>query len=266
MSKKAPGFMFYPQDYLSEWRLCKFNLAQHGAYNLLLFRDWANDGIPGDLDEIRFLLPEALDENLLNQVLDLFIDHPEKEGMITSPRLLEQRRDYKIYREKQSTAGRRSAEARLKENRTRKQEEEAKKPKPESQQKQISESQSPILEGCEFFRATQEELAKARETWVKTNTPDTFELAINEVDFWLGSETPGAKKARKAGKHTRQLFAAWVQENLNKRKSKLYRGKQVDGQGLPLNKAEIETLKLKERLSRARAEDAENNIIEVENE
>lgn len=110
--RKAPSFQFYPADYLTDFRLAGFSLAQHGAYFLLLSYDWLNDGLPNCLKKISKILKTEINQEIA-EVLDLFVAHPTKPATITNLRLQAERESQKIYREAQSANGKASAAKRL---------------------------------------------------------------------------------------------------------------------------------------------------------
>ncbi len=106
--RKAPSFQFYPADYLTDFRLAGFTLAQHGAYFLLLSYDWLNDGLPVCKKSLSKLLRTAISEEI-EDVLELFGPHQTKPNTITSSRLQAERENQKLYKEAQSANGKASA-------------------------------------------------------------------------------------------------------------------------------------------------------------
>jgi len=201
----------------------------------------------------------------LGAVLSLFSEHPEKPNMVTNPRLREEREKQKSFKEQAREAGKRGGRRAHDSNIVTLKEEHDKEtefreldervrlgsvkgtpnshlisshlinststkvevhtntpPKPKVQK----QDPSPVLPDCEYFRATDRELETAKSTWIKNGNDELdFRLAIAEVEFWLGTESPKAKAARKANSHARQLHAAWVVENIS-RKHEAHRKKQ----------------------------------------
>lgn len=106
--KKAPSFQFYPADYLTDFRLAGFTLAQHGAYFLLLSYDWLNDGLPDCTKSLSRLLRAEVSADI-EDVLALFSPHPTKQNTITNSRLQSERENQRLYKEAQSANGKASA-------------------------------------------------------------------------------------------------------------------------------------------------------------
>lgn len=112
---------------------------------------------------------------------------------------------------------------------------------------------SPVLPDREYFRATESECSTARSTWLRHGYDESdFERAIAEVDLWLGSSTPKARAARASPCHTRHLFAAWVAENLCRRRKA---ARQHLGQAPPLTSHERRAQDLDRRIAEAEAEE-----------
>lgn len=111
---KSPAFQLYPGDWLSSMTVTMMTPAQEGAYFRLLCYDWSNDGIPDD-DQILSSL-SRLGEGWFNggstAIKKCFEPHPEKYGFLTNGRLEKEREKQKIWREKSSIGGKKSAESR----------------------------------------------------------------------------------------------------------------------------------------------------------
>jgi len=87
---------------------------QEGAYIRLICYDWSNDGIPDDDEQLSKLsrLGEGWFKGGSTVVRKCFNQHPTKAGFLTNDRLEKEREKQKIWKEKSSEGGRKSAEAR----------------------------------------------------------------------------------------------------------------------------------------------------------
>lgn len=86
--------------------------AQEGAYIRLICYDWANDGIPSDIDKLAALA--RTDRGGIGGVIDCFIPHPSKPGFLTNERLLKEREKQECWREKSAIGGKKGAARRWK--------------------------------------------------------------------------------------------------------------------------------------------------------
>jgi len=114
MTQQAPAFQFYPNDWLSSELIAVMSLEQQGAYIRLLCFDWMKDGLLDDDDWLANLsqLGEAWLKNGSSLIRKCFIHHPEKEGYITNPRLLKERKKQQMWKEKSILGGKKSAASR----------------------------------------------------------------------------------------------------------------------------------------------------------
>lgn len=111
---KTPAFQFYPDAWLSSESVELMTLEQQGAYIRLLCWDWLKDGLKDD--DARFAALSGMREGWLkngsNLVRECFAKHPRKDGYLTNPRLEKEREKQRIWREKSSKGGKKSAASR----------------------------------------------------------------------------------------------------------------------------------------------------------
>jgi uncharacterized phage protein (TIGR02220 family) len=105
--EKSPAFQFYPKDLLSDPIAMGFNGDQFKAYMILLCYDWLDNGVPDD-DGVLCRLGLLLDRKLLTPIRKKFIQHPDKKGVITNPRLIKERIKQANWKEKSSKGGKNS--------------------------------------------------------------------------------------------------------------------------------------------------------------
>lgn len=79
------------------------------------------------------------------------------------------------------------------------------------------EDSTPIFNGCQFFRMSEEGYQLAQDWYQKKKLePAILKHAIFEVDNWLGSDSPTAKRRRKNHSH-RLLYETWVLQKAKER-------------------------------------------------
>ncbi len=107
---ESPAFQFYPQDFMSDANVELMTLEQRGAYLMLLCRDWIEDGLPDDDDELA-ILSGARDRwpHIKDRVMRCF---RKDDNGIYNPRLREERIKQREFRDAKSVAGKASAAAR----------------------------------------------------------------------------------------------------------------------------------------------------------
>lgn len=78
---------------------------------------------------------------------------------------------------------------------------------------------APLHSDKTYFRITPQELATC-EKWAEQNKlgADYVQLAINEVDDWMQSESKSARDARKSPTHKRYVSQSWVQSKVAERR------------------------------------------------
>lgn len=114
MKNKAPAFQFYPKDWLTDDKVCAMSMAEQGIYFQLICFDWLSDGIR--VEDMRQLVRFAGTDEEWNHTCQMvercFIDHPQKEGFVTNPRLLKERQKQAEWAKKSREGGKKSAKAR----------------------------------------------------------------------------------------------------------------------------------------------------------
>jgi hypothetical protein len=121
MKNKAPAFMFYPKDYLTDGKVLAMRHEVRSMYWQLLCIDWIEDGFPAsqigrlagyeaiDLDgKVR---GEEVYNSVVAQLLEQFQPHPSKPGLITNKRLLEERQGQQQRAEERRLAGAKGGKA-----------------------------------------------------------------------------------------------------------------------------------------------------------
>lgn len=113
-SAKAPAFMFYASDFLSDENVAVMSNEELGCYIKLICYAWREGSIPADPMKIARLCGERPDhmEMLWLQIEPCFRDHPEIPGRLVQPRLEKERERQAANRESRSKTGKMGAEAR----------------------------------------------------------------------------------------------------------------------------------------------------------
>jgi len=106
---KSPAFQFYPADWLSSQRVALMSLEEEGAYIRLLSFCWQHGSIPSDPEKIACLIGKGASTTLATTLATMF--EPGGNGLI-HPRLEDEREKQKIWREKSTEGGKKSAAAR----------------------------------------------------------------------------------------------------------------------------------------------------------
>ena len=113
---KDPAFPFYASDWLGSNKRATMTLEQQGAYLLLLCRQWSDPtcSLPDDDGALAGL--SELGEGWLTigcpSVRDCFPKHPELEGRLANPKLLELRAERDDWRAKSRKGGKKSGATR----------------------------------------------------------------------------------------------------------------------------------------------------------
>lgn len=126
---KSPAFQFYAGDWLSSQRVALMSLEEEGAYIRLLAFCWQHGSIPAEPEQIARLIGKGASTTLATTLATMF--EPGGEGLIHR-RLEDEREKQKVWSEKSSAGGKKSAESRRRAK-------EAKNSPPEIQ---------PPLQGC----------------------------------------------------------------------------------------------------------------------
>lgn len=125
---KSPAFQFYPKDFLSDANTIMMNAEVTGYYIRLISVDWIEDGFrPEDMGRLmRYeaidlegkMRPESTYNSIIAQLSKCFIAHPTKPSLITHPRLQFERTRQAENRKIRVSAGRKGAQRRWKDNKT----------------------------------------------------------------------------------------------------------------------------------------------------
>lgn len=117
MQNKSPAFQFYPKDWLSDGKTMALPLFAKGCYVTLLCYDWTDDGITDDSEKWKYMIGgDALLcedwEKVVEQLISLFVSHPDKKNHLTNPRLYRERQKQTAYSESKKRAGKAGAKRR----------------------------------------------------------------------------------------------------------------------------------------------------------
>jgi uncharacterized protein YdaU (DUF1376 family) len=119
---KPPAFQFYPGDFLADYRVASMELAEVGAYVLLLCFDWREDGVPDDHDTLARLcrVDPITFAGYWPRLSECFIEHPKRKGHLTNPRLNRERVGQDVRRQAAIESGRRGGRQKAANERARK--------------------------------------------------------------------------------------------------------------------------------------------------
>lgn len=107
----SPAFQFYAAEYLADEDVALMSLEEEGAYIRALAYCWREGSIPSDDAKLARLLKGA-STTVLRVVTERFNQHPTELGRLVHPRLDKEREKQKIWREKSSEGGKKSANTR----------------------------------------------------------------------------------------------------------------------------------------------------------
>lgn len=108
--QQSPAFQFYPKDFLTSERVIGMTYEQRGIYITLLSQCWLEGSITASIDELaeQLRIRKRKAQGILHRVLGGF---KERNGRLFHPRLEEERRKQREFREKQRLKGEASAAA-----------------------------------------------------------------------------------------------------------------------------------------------------------
>lgn len=114
MDTKAPAFMVYPKDFLSDEKVELMTNQEVGCYWKLLCRQWLEGSIPADIPKIAKLVGEdgSAMAQLWTAIGSCFVEAPGKPGRLVNARLEEERRKQELHRKERSQSGSKGAKAR----------------------------------------------------------------------------------------------------------------------------------------------------------
>lgn len=110
----APAFSFFPSDYLGDPHTIVMTTEENGAYCLLMWVCWEQDGLPNDIEELagyaRLTLKKF--QPMWERRLKRCFDFDEKRNQFVHPRFEKIIREIKAFRKKKSNAGKVSGQRR----------------------------------------------------------------------------------------------------------------------------------------------------------
>lgn len=115
--QKAPAFQFYPADYLQSLRVQMMTLEEEGAYIRLMSYCWKNESIPSDLELLARLVGKGASTTLLSNIVPMFNQDPKDPTKLRHERLDKEREKQRLWREKSSEGGKKSADFRASQKR-----------------------------------------------------------------------------------------------------------------------------------------------------
>jgi uncharacterized protein YdaU (DUF1376 family) len=102
---KAPAFQFYAGDYLADESVQLMTLEEEGIYIRLLAYCWREGSIPADVESLARLCKDA-DRALMTRPMACFLASKKETGRLIHPRLEEERKKQKFYRDSRASIGR----------------------------------------------------------------------------------------------------------------------------------------------------------------
>lgn len=114
----SPAFQFYPAEYLGDKNTFPMTTVEHGAYCLLMWFCWEEDGLPDDLDELAGMARLTVDQfkPIWDRRLKKCFVFDEKKNLYFHPRLLKEIKKQKAWKKEKSERGKRAAVSRWKQN------------------------------------------------------------------------------------------------------------------------------------------------------
>lgn len=118
---KSPAFQFYAKDFITDADVVTMSNEVLGMYIRLLCYDWIQDGFSAsailkigqfEWQEHSKGIAKARKKEIEDFLISLFIPHPTRKGLITSPKLIEERQHQQENRDKRKKAGIKGAEKR----------------------------------------------------------------------------------------------------------------------------------------------------------
>lgn len=110
----SPAFQFYPRDYLGDRNTIPMTTEENGAYCLLMWFCWENDGLPDDMEELAddARLPVEKFTPMWNKRIKKCFVWDEKRERYFHPRLLKEIKKQRSWKKKKSDAGKQGAASR----------------------------------------------------------------------------------------------------------------------------------------------------------
>lgn len=107
--KNSPAFQFYAAEYLADENVALMSLEEEGAYIRAIAYCWREGSIPSDTEKLQRLLKGA-STTVVRVVKECFNQHPTDIGRMVHPRLEREREKQRLWKEKSSDGGKKSAE------------------------------------------------------------------------------------------------------------------------------------------------------------
>lgn len=107
----SPAFQFYPADYLGDKNTFPMTTLDHGAYCLLMWFSWEENGLPDDMQELADMAKMPVDDFTTawdRRIKKCFV-WDEKKKRWFHPRLLKEIKKQKAWSKKKSEDGKRGA-------------------------------------------------------------------------------------------------------------------------------------------------------------
>lgn len=110
----SPAFQFYPKEYLASEKVAMMDLACEGPYLRAMCHCWLNGSIPADPKQLARLIGKDCSEDMARVVQGCFNQHPTDPLRLTHLRLDSERDKQRVWSDKSSYGGKKSAEIRKK--------------------------------------------------------------------------------------------------------------------------------------------------------
>lgn len=110
----SPAFQFYPGEYLADKNTIPMKTVEHGAYCLLIWVAWEQDGLPDDMNELADIARLPVEEFVPmweRRIKKCFV-WDEKKKLFFHPRSLKEIKKQKAWKKKKSEDGKKGAESR----------------------------------------------------------------------------------------------------------------------------------------------------------
>lgn len=110
----SPAFQFYPGDYLGDKNTIPMTTVMHGAYCLLMWFSWENDGLPDDIEELADMAKLSVEEftPMWSRRIKKCFVWDEKKKVYLHPRHLKEIRKQKSWKKEKSERGKKAAASR----------------------------------------------------------------------------------------------------------------------------------------------------------
>lgn len=110
----SPAFQFYPGEYLADKNTIPMTAEETGAYCLLMWVSWEQDGLPDDMEELADIarLPVEKFEPIWRRRIKKCFAWDEKKNVFFHPRHLKEIKKQKLWKKEKSAIGLKGAETR----------------------------------------------------------------------------------------------------------------------------------------------------------